>query len=90
MRLRNAAPKAMGRMMVPTPAANTSVMPRIWLRLRKLEAKNAGNMTEAQHGTRRATPPPRNAARIVVESKTCPMNELQSIPVGRIPNYYLP
>ena len=33
------APRAIGRMTAPTPAAKTRVMPTIWVRRRKVEAK---------------------------------------------------
>jgi hypothetical protein len=74
-------------MIVPTPAAKTRVMPRIWLRRRKLDAKKAGSMTDTQHGAIKAAMPPRNDARIVVESKTCSMNQLQSGITRPHPNY---
>jgi len=61
--LNAAAPSAIGRMTVATPAAKTNVIAirsrRFWNEL----AKNAGSITEMQHGANKAIDPATTAAR---------------------------
>ena len=77
-RLSAETPRPMGRITVPTPRANTSVMATMCVLLRTLEAKYACSITEAQHGADSATMPPRKDARSVVEKRTSPMSSAVS------------
>jgi hypothetical protein len=71
-RLTPAAPRAIGRMTVPTPRAKTNVIDTSARRRWKLEAKYAGSITEMQHGAKSATAPARKLVRSVPPtSRSC-------------------
>jgi len=65
------APRAIGRITVPTSAAKTNVRPTICRGRRRPLAKYAGSITDTQHGASRATIPAMNEVSTIPELSSC-------------------